>query len=139
MEGRQDPEWVKNVANKKLVYRVSPRGDISCRGNIPYVADDESQRLMDVYVPTDGNAVGIHPAILFVHGGPIPANLATLPKDWRIFQDYGRLAAAVGLAGVTFNHRRFGLSSYPDAAEDVWAALEYVRANAESLLVDKNS
>jgi dienelactone hydrolase len=139
MEGRQDPEWVKILADKELVYSVSPRSTVTCRGDIPYAADDKSERLMDVYTPTGGNAVGVRPAILFVHGGPIPNNLATPPKDWNLFRGYGRLAAAMDLAGVTFNHRLFSVSSYADAAEDVRTAVEYVRANAESLRIDKNN
>lgn len=138
MEGRQDPEWVKVLASKKLVYSVSWRRDVHCCDCIPY-ADGGSQRFMDVYTPNDGGTAQLHPAILFVHGGPIPANLATPPKDWKIFRDYGQQAAAVGLAGVTFNHRLFDLSSYSDAAEDVRDAVKYVRANAEFLRIDKNS
>jgi acetyl esterase/lipase len=138
MEGRQDPEWVKVLASKKLVYSISWRRDVHCCDCIPYVGDG-SQRFMDVYTPSDGDTAQLHPAILFVHGGPIPANLATLPKDWKIFRDYGQQATAVGLAGVTFNHRLFDLSSYSDAAEDVRDAVKYVRANAEFLRIDKNS
>jgi len=139
MEFRQDPEWVRTVANKELVYSAPSQGSVACRRNIAYAAGDASDRLMDVYTPTEGTGSSFRPAILFVHGGPIPANLATSPKNWRIFESYGRLAAAMGFAGITFSHRLFSVASYPEAAEDLRAAVEYARAHAESLHVDQNS
>ncbi len=77
---------------------------------------------MDVYRPR--NATGRLPAVLFVHGTTSTAS----PKDWGQYVGWGQLAAASGLAGVTFNHQE-------DVA-DIAAAIRYVRANGARLGID---
>lgn len=77
---------------------------------------------LDVYRPR--TATGRLPAVLFVHG----ATGADSPKDWGQYVGWGQLAAASGLAGVTFNHQE-------DTA-DVAAAIRYVRANGARLGID---
>ncbi|BFV55527.1 alpha/beta hydrolase [Kitasatospora sp. CMC57] len=81
---------------------------------------------VDLYLP-EGD--GPHPAIVFVHGGPITADLRPTPRDWPCFVGYGRYAAGQGVVGVTVDHRLYGLADYPRAAEDVAAAVELVRAD----------
>lgn len=77
---------------------------------------------MDVYRPR--NATGPLPAVLFVHGRTGDPS----PKNWGQYVGWGQLAAASGLAGVTFNH-------YDDPAE-IAAAIRYVRKNAARLGID---
>lgn len=77
---------------------------------------------MDVYRPR--NATRSLPAVLFVHG----TTGADSPKDWGQYVGWGQLAAASGLAGVTFNHEE-------DVA-DIAAAIRYVRANGPRLGID---
>jgi acetyl esterase/lipase len=77
---------------------------------------------LDVYRAR--NATTRLPAILFVHGRTGEAS----PKDWGQYVGWGQLAAASGLAGVTFNHR--------DDPADVAAAIRYVRANGPKLGID---
>jgi dienelactone hydrolase len=62
---------------------------------------------------------------VFVHGGPIPEGHS--PRDTEIFRGYGALAAAAGLAGITFDHRLFSGEHYPLAADDVAAAVARTR------------
>ncbi|MEV7867158.1 alpha/beta fold hydrolase [Streptomyces sp. NPDC088124] len=69
------------------------------------------------------------PAIVFVHGGPLPADTRPTPRDWPLFTGYGRYAASLGAVGVTVDHRLHGLTDYARAAEDVVAAVERVRAD----------
>ena len=64
------------------------------------------------------------PAVLFVHGRTGAAS----PKDWGQYVGWGQLAAASGLAGVTFNHQ--------DDLNDITAAIRYVRANGSRLGID---
>jgi dienelactone hydrolase len=76
---------------------------------------------MDIYHPR-----GVRrrvPAVLFVHG-------RGGDKDGGIFVGWGQLAAASGLAGVTFNH--YGVQA------DIRAAIRYVRRNAVRLGIDGN-
>jgi acetyl esterase/lipase len=82
---------------------------------------------MDLYLPED--LTQPVPAIVFVHGGPIPAELRPTPRDWPVFQGYGSLCAERGVAAVTLDHRLHDLASYPDAAADVTEAVEAVRAD----------
>jgi acetyl esterase/lipase len=77
---------------------------------------------LDVYRPR--NATKQLPAVLFAHGRTGEAS----PKDWGQYVGWGQLAAASGLAGVTFNHR--------DDPADVAAAIRYVRANGAKLGID---
>lgn len=77
---------------------------------------------LDVYRPR--NASGPLPAVLFVHGRTGDPS----PKNWGQYVGWGQLAAASGLAGVTFNH-------YDDPA-DVAAAIRFVRKNASRLGID---
>lgn len=78
----------------------------------------------DLYLP---QAAQRSPAIVFVHGGPIPADLRPSPRDWPVYQGYGALAASRGVAGVTVDHRLHDPGDYPRAAADVAAALQAVR------------
>ena len=77
---------------------------------------------LDVYRPA--RASGRLPAVLFVHG----AARTQSPKGDGVFVGWGQLAAASGLAGVTFDHR--------DDPADVVAAVRYVRRNAARLGID---
>jgi acetyl esterase/lipase len=101
-----------------------------------YTTVDNPNLLMDVYTPP-GLAKGERrPAVLFIHGG---AGAESRPKDWGIYISWGRLVAASGVVGVTFTHRL----GYPkplmsESAADVEAAVAYVRANADSLGVDRD-
>ncbi|MGW3245283.1 dienelactone hydrolase family protein [Streptomyces sp. NPDC001070] len=81
---------------------------------------------VDLYLP---DAEGPRPAVLFVHGGPVPRGAQPTPRDWSAFVGYGRLAAALGAVGVTLDHRLHELGDFPRAAEDLAEAVELVRAD----------
>jgi acetyl esterase/lipase len=86
----------------------------------------ERQGAVDLYLP---DAEKRRPAVVFVHGGPIPAELRPTPRDWPVYRGYGSAAAARGLVGVTVDHRLYDLADYPRAASEVAAAVELVRAD----------
>ncbi|GAA3164864.1 MULTISPECIES: alpha/beta hydrolase [Streptomyces] len=81
---------------------------------------------VDLYLP-EGD--GPHPAMIFVHGGPVPEGIRPTPRDWPTLTGYARLAAAHGAIGVTFDHGLYDIDRYPRAAEDVAAAVARVRAD----------
>ncbi|MBO1330132.1 alpha/beta hydrolase [Streptomyces sp. VRA16 Mangrove soil] len=83
---------------------------------------------LDLYVP-QGAPDRPLPAIVFVHGGPVPATARPTPRDWATFVGYGRYAAQQGVIGVTVDHRLHDVTAYPTAAEDVAAAVAEVRAD----------
>jgi len=87
----------------------------------------ERRDAIDLYLPDRADQP--KPAIVFVHGGPIPADLRPSPRDWPVYQGYGSLAAEHGVVGVTVDHRLYDLAAYPLAAADVTAAVDAVRAD----------
>ncbi|MFF8675208.1 alpha/beta fold hydrolase [Streptomyces sp. NPDC015242] len=81
---------------------------------------------VDLYVP-DGE--GPRPAVVFVHGGPVPAGARPRPREWPTLVGHARLAAAGGMVGVTLEHRLHDLADYERAAADVADGVERVRAD----------
>lgn len=81
---------------------------------------------VDLYLP---GAEGPRPAVVFVHGGPVPAGARPTPRDWQGLTGYARYAAGQGVVGVTLDHRLHDLADYKRAAADVAAAVELVRAD----------
>ncbi|MFF8934533.1 alpha/beta hydrolase family protein [Streptomyces paradoxus] len=94
--------------------------------DVPELPRDR-QGHVDLYVP-DG--VGPLPAVVFVHGGPVPAGARPSPREWPTLVGYARMAAAAGTIGVTLDHRLHDLSDYDRAAADIAAGVELVRADA---------
>lgn len=92
------------------------------------VAEQQRERLdgVDIYLPGAGQP---RPAIVFVHGGPIPVELQAMPRDWPTYIGYGRYAASQGVVGVTMDHRLHGVEDFPRSAEDLAAAVEVARAD----------
>lgn len=130
---REDPPWLKLFANKRIVYEVPGMKDVRVKRNLIYKRAGDRNLEMDVYGPRVGKRV---PAVLFVHGGRVPPNLLTTPKDWAVYVSFGELVAASGFVGVTFNHRFYTWESLADSQADVMEAIKYVRDNAATLNVD---
>ncbi|MFF5157775.1 alpha/beta hydrolase [Streptomyces sp. NPDC000348] len=93
--------------------------------DVPELPRDRRGRT-DLYVP---GAEGPRPAVVFVHGGPVPAGARPTPRDWPTLVGHARLAAAEGVVGVTLDHRLHDVADYERAADDVTAAVELVRAD----------
>lgn len=89
------------------------------------IARPRRRRLGTLDVHTAPQGRGRRPAVVFVHGGPIPAG--HVPRDSPVFLGYGALAAAAGLVGITFDHPLHSGEDYPRSAERVAAVLERVR------------
>ena len=118
---------------KRLVLQHPAIDTVEVREDVVYRSTDNSELLMDIATPAASPA----PAIIFVHGGPVPADRPQ-PKTWRLFRDYGRLAACYGLVGVTFNHRFHAREQLPQSMEDVAAAVAFVRENSAEFHIDPN-
>jgi acetyl esterase/lipase len=82
---------------------------------------------VDLYPPDDTSRP--RPAVLIVPGGPVPAEARPAPRDWPVYQAYPSLVAARGVVGATVGHRLHSPAAYPEAADDVRAAIETVRAD----------
>ncbi|MFI8946468.1 alpha/beta fold hydrolase [Streptomyces sp. NPDC053750] len=81
---------------------------------------------VDLYLP---DADRPRPAVVFVHGGPVPADARPTPRDWPTLTGYARYAAGCGAVGAVLDHRLHDLGDYARAAADVAAAVELVRAD----------
>ncbi|WP_329042373.1 alpha/beta hydrolase [Streptomyces sp. NBC_00178] len=90
------------------------------------VAPVERVAHVDLHLPS---APGPRPAVLIVHGGPVPAGAAPAPREWPGMTGYARYAAAHGVMGVTVEHRLHDVADYERAAADVAAAVELVRSD----------
>lgn len=130
----------REVFENRAVYSVPGMDTVRAVRNRVYARPEGQELLADVYIPAGLAADARRPAVVFIHGGPLPPGVGPdawpKPKDWGIFKSYGELAAASGLVGVTFNHRLHSLAAYDTSAADVQALLEHVRANAAELHVD---
>jgi acetyl esterase/lipase len=107
---------------------------VVARRNLPYRVVGNLQLPMDVYVPTGLQAAVRRPAVIFIHGGPVAPEMS--PTEWGVYRSYGELAAASGLVGVTFKHRLNAMGDFGQAASDVRALIDHVRANSADLHVD---
>jgi BD-FAE protein len=81
---------------------------------------------VDLYLPA---ASGPRPAVVFIHGGPVPADRTPTPREWPVYVGYGRAIAARGAVGVMLDHRLHDMDACPTAAADVAAAIDVVRAD----------
>jgi len=135
--GLQDPPWLKLFAHKRIVYTVPGMTRVKVAKNLIYKRASAEELKMDVYSPPDARGMR-RPAVIFIHGGRIPRNLLTTPKDWGAYVSLGQLVAASGFVGVTFNHRFYAWESLRDSQSDVMDLITYIRNNAESLGVDQD-
>jgi acetyl esterase/lipase len=99
----------------------------------PSKVDPERTDNIDLYLPSGD---GPFPAVVILHGGPLPAELRPTPRDWPVYQGYGGLLASLGVAAAMVDHRLHVVSKpdgvvfdYATAAGDVGAAVAAVRAD----------
>ncbi|MFF7870793.1 alpha/beta fold hydrolase [Streptomyces qaidamensis] len=94
--------------------------------DVPELPRDR-QGHVDLYVPDGG---GPRPAVVFVHGGPVPAGAQPRPREWPTLVGYARWAAAEGMVGATLDHRLHDVADYDRAAADIAAGVDLVRSDA---------
>jgi hypothetical protein len=82
----------------------------------------------DLYRPATSS--GPLPAVVFVHG-PVPPQTPARPRDWPVYQGYGRLAAAGGLVGLIVDLDYPSVAAWPAAAGRLGGLVEVVRARPE--------
>jgi acetyl esterase/lipase len=87
----------------------------------------ERHGVWDLYDPAAGEP---RPAVVFVHGGPLPPGIPVPPRDWPMYQGYGALAATAGLVGVTVDHPLHALTDLPAAHAVIEETVAAVRADA---------
>jgi acetyl esterase/lipase len=122
---------LEEMIRMRVVLRVPGMDVTQARRDVVYRAAAGEPLHMDVYSPA--GAPRARPAVVLVHGGPIPRTGA---KNMGIFLSYGELLAASGFVAVTFDHRFVAPERLPDAREDVAAAVEHVRSEAAAFSID---
>ena len=136
----EDPPWIKEVAPQRILYSLPGMERIRASKDLTYKRVADAELKMDVYKPRNLARGARRPAVVFLHGGAIPPNLRTKPKEWGAYVSFAQLAAASGFVGITFNHRFYGwdMKMLTDARGDVADALAYIRSNSESRGVDRD-
>ena len=125
-------------AQPDLVYRVPHMEKVIVRSNLVHKSTANATLKADLYLPQTVSSNAALPAILFVLGDAEPEQLRNA-KDWKFFQSYGRLAAASGYIGVTFNHRSSeNFQKLSDVRSDIEDLVRYVRGHARDLNVDRD-
>ena len=76
------------------------------------LVEPERRDTADVYLPA-ASAGPARPAVVLVHGGPVPAGHAPSPRDWPVYRGYGSLLAGRGVVAVMFDHPLHGVEDYP--------------------------
>ncbi|HSQ79462.1 MAG TPA: ester cyclase [Candidatus Bathyarchaeia archaeon] len=128
----------EDMYHAPLVYEVPGMEAAEVRRDVTYKTADGTDLKMDIFVPPGLKADARLPVVFFIHGGFIPKTTTFLPKEWGVFQSYGRLAAASGFVGVTFNHRYWDWTreGMERSFGDVRDAIEFVRSHADEYHVD---
>lgn len=134
----EDPPWLKEFVHKRIVYTVPGMTRVKVTKDLIYKRVAGAELKLDVYSPLNTQRRARRPAVIFIHGGRIPPNLLTTPKDWAVYVSFGQLVAASGFVGVNFNHRFYTWESLRDSQSDLTDLIAYIRDNAESLGVDKD-
>ena len=127
---------MREIVMMPVVYRVAGMDKVKIKSDLKYTDVNNPNLLMDVYSLPNLAKGEKRPAVIFIHGG---AGAETTPKDWGVYTSWGKLVGASGLVGVIFTHRlTVQKTSLEDGANDLAAAINYVRTNADSLNIDKD-
>jgi triacylglycerol lipase len=110
-----------------------PYAGVQVERDLKYGPD--GRHALDVFVPEGGT--GPRPVLVFVHGGAFVAGNKRVPGS--PFYDNVLLAAArQGIVGVNMTYRLAPQHRWPTGAEDVGAAIRWVRANIAARGGDPN-
>jgi dienelactone hydrolase len=112
---------------KSVVLTVSGMDQVELRRDLEYRSVGDHRLQADVYLPAGLREDDRVPAVIFVHGDG-PPDVLRGAKDWGQYTSWGRLAAACGLIGITFDHRSSEQrTKLADAAFDVVELVSFVR------------
>ena len=80
---------------------------------------------LDLYLPASTPA----PAVLLVHGGPVPRDREVRPPQWPAYRGYGALLARTGIVGAMFEHGFVDDRALGAAHENIRRAAAALRAD----------
>ena len=99
-----------DVTKYGVVYRIPEMDQVKVRRNLQYGSIGGRPKHFDLYLPPQTRSSELLPVIVFINGvGDFGDNKL---KDWTIYMDWGKLAAAKGFAAINFetDHERVGES-----------------------------
>ena len=121
-----------DVTAQEVVVRVPGMDRVTVRKDLPYENTESGALRLDVYLPPELERGALRPAVVFVNGvGDQPDSRL---KDWNAYRSWGRLVAASGWIGVTFEARGPADKSRPDIRE----LFLYLRTKGKELGIDAN-
>jgi dienelactone hydrolase len=93
---------------------------------LPYeTVEPAHSGVLDLYLP----AVTPAPAVLMVHGGPVPRDREVRPPGWPAYRGYGALLAQAGLVCGMFEHGFVDDKTLATAQENIRDAAVALRAH----------
>ena len=123
----------EELIRRPVVYSVPGMANVKVREGLVYKSVEGSPLHFDVYAPASISRAS--PAVILVHGGPIPSIGA---RRWGLYSSHARLLAASGMTGIAFDHRFLAPDRLRDSAADLADLVRHVRENAKTLGIDKN-
>ncbi len=127
--GTQELPAAEDISKIPLVLQVPGMDQVQITKNVIYKEAGGEKLVADIYYPPALKSGERIPTVVFVIGYANRAFPVQM-KEWRIYTDWARLAAASGFAGVLYN------TTAP--AADILDLLSYLRQNAASLKIDEN-
>jgi len=141
-EGPQPPPPFEQVYQMAVVYDVPGMDKVQVRRDIVYKTVDASggktDLKLDLYLPAAPKKGQVFPAVILISGGGVEGG----DHDWRnagVYKSYGRILAASGFAGISFNKRYArGPAGTLNGIEDFHDLVGYIRQHAVELSLDKD-
>jgi acetyl esterase/lipase len=120
-----------DITKKAVLYEIEAMDRVSIRHDVQYRAAESEDLTMDIYYPDDSSSTALPPAIVFVFGYSdlgCQARLGCKQKEMASYISWARLAAASGLAAITYSNL--------EPVSDVRVLIDYIRQNGHALGID---
>lgn len=127
-----------HVLQARLVYHLQGEETVRVIKDVPFKTIGNLTLHCDIYIPDALSPTEMRPAVFFVSGDTPPDYMLGV-KEWGIYRGWGRLVAATGFIGITFQHRvmhALQASHLEEVAEDINDVLAFVRHHADAFHVD---
>lgn len=124
------PRPEHEITAQELVYQVPGMERVSVRKDIVYKKTGSGELKLDLYYPADFREGSARPAVVFINGvGDEPGSKL---KDWGPYRSWGRLVAASGWIGVTFEAR----GPFTESRPDIRDLFRFLRSDGARLGID---
>jgi acetyl esterase/lipase len=129
-------EEFKKIVNTPVVFPVNDKFKFKIAKDLVYNQKKDTSKKLDIYQPDGVSKNKKLPLIIFIHGKtPIETN----PKNWGGYKSWAKLMASQGYVAAVFTHSlAIPGKSIEDAASDLDAALDYIKANQSLYNIDTN-